>query len=185
MIMDQSIQISQRNFDRLVALRNGFESADETIGRVIDSFEYCLKHHAGPKNEDSGKSLDAITIDVDNPGDLRFTRIMEGKFGNDAVSNWNKLVYLAHKHALRYYKNFETLKMETLSNIRKGSYTKDGYKYYADIDISIQGDDTKDAWRKSLALARKIKVPIEIHLEWRNKPDAAHPGEKGILSWHP
>lgn len=123
-------------------------------------------------------------LKIDDPGDLTHTKILEGWVDNDNVRSWNHLVYAVHKYALKYYGSFEALKKETHSNILKGSLTERGYRYYPNIGISIQGEDSYDSWEKALYLARKIKVSrIEVVFEWRNKKGALHPGQKGRLAW--
>lgn len=125
-----------------------------------------------------------ITLDPDNPGDLTHTKILEGWLGDDDIRSWNDIVYAVHKYALKYYGSFEALKKETHSNIFKGSLTERGYRFYPDIGISIQGEDSNDSWEKALYLARKIKVSrIEVVFEWRSKKGATHPGQKGKLFW--
>lgn len=125
-------------------------------------------------------------LKIDYPDDLTHTKILEGWVGDDNAWSWNDLVYAVHKYALKYYGSFEALKKETHSNISKGPLTERGYRYYPDIGISIQGEDSNDSWEKALYLARKIKVSrIEVAFEWRNKKGAVHPGQKGRLFWRP
>jgi hypothetical protein len=52
-----------------------------------------------------------------------------------------------------------------------------------DINISIQNVDADLAWRYTFALAQKLQVQVAVEFEWRLKPGAAQPGERGALSW--
>jgi hypothetical protein len=81
--------------------------------------------------------------------------------------------------------DYEALRRMTTANIIQGERSDTGFEYIPDIDISIQGVDSNNAWRLSKEIAQKINVALEVHFIWRNKKGAAHPGENGYLKWSP
>jgi hypothetical protein len=76
---------------------------------------------------------------VDNPGDLTHTKLLKGRINETAIKNGAQLLYYAHRLAFNHLGNFEALQDATLSNIANGKFEENGYKYYEDTDISIQG----------------------------------------------
>jgi len=82
-------------------------------------------------------------------------------------------------------RSFDELRKVTRAQIRKGSYSNEGYKFVPEIGISIQGVDADHAWEYSLRLAIHVKVPVKAEIEWRNNDKAAHPGERGVMVWTP
>ena len=186
--MSQVIRISESIYGRLESLARGFDTPGNVIERLLEFYE---KHHSSaPSPVKSPPRIvtpqDPVkTLNPDNPGNLRYARILEGWFGNERVKNWMQLVYVAHKYASGYYRNFEALRKATQSNIVKGSLSESGYHEYPDIGISIQGENSNNSWRNALHLAREINSHIEIFLQWRNNDKAAYPGQKGKLIWEP
>jgi hypothetical protein len=71
------------------------------------------------------------------------------------------------------------------ANLRSGRYEDDGYHYVDEADLSIQGVDANLACRHSFRLAKVLNVSLRITFEWREKDDAAHPGQIGIIEWNP
>ena len=185
--MSQVIRISESTFKHLESLASGFDTPGNVIDRLLNFYE---KHYtqAAPLQSVSQPTMISegpiMALDLDNPGDLSHTKILEGWFGNEKVNKWIRLVYAAHKYALGCFADFEALKRETLSNILNGSLTESGYHAYPDIGISIQGENSNNSWRSALHLAREINVSrIEVLIQWRNNEKAAYPGQKGRLFW--
>ena len=58
----------------------------------------------------------------------------------------------------------------------------EGYTYYEDLGVSIQGQDANHAWQATAALARALNVGVKVWFQWRTKPDAAQPGKWGLLT---
>jgi len=186
--MSQVIRISESIYERLESMAKGFDTPGNVIERLIEFYE---KNHTPvlspvkttPANVASQGSVK--TLNPDNPGNLLYTKVLEGRFGNERVKNWMQLVYAAHKCASGYYENFEALRKATQSNIAEGSLSVRGYHEFPDIGISIQGENSNKSWSNALHLAREINSHIEVLLQWRNNDKAAYPGQKGKLMWEP
>jgi len=123
-------------------------------------------------------------FDPKRPPSLLHTRV-RGEFAAKSFSNWNDLLRVAHIHAFKDVRSFEELHKMTRAQIRKGSYSNEGYKFVPEIGISIQGVDADHAWPYALRLAIHLKVPVKAEIEWRNNDKAAHPGERGVIVWTP
>ena len=79
----------------------------------------------------------------------------------------------------------EDLCKMTRAQIRKGSYSDEGYRFVPEIGVSIQGVDAGHAWEYALRLAIHLKIPVKAEIEWRHNEKAAHPGERGLMFWTP
>ena len=58
-------------------------------------------------------------------------------------------------------------------------------RYLPEAGMSVQSQDANRAWQHSPRLARAIGVPISVRVEWRDKEEAAHPGELAEIQWAP
>ena len=131
-------------------------------------------------SNDSFKHIEAIIKSMtlaerSNPALLngnRRQRIAKGSGTN--VQDVNKLL-----------KQFEEMRKMTRAQVRKGTYSDEGYRYVPEIGVSIQGVDAGHAWEYSLRLAIHLKVPVKAEIEWRHNDKAAHPGERGVMIWTP
>lgn len=127
-----------------------------------------------------------LCLDADSPDDLRFTRVLRAHFGDEEISppKWTQLIAVAHRLAMEGL-GFDTLNTITESNIVKGKLQDRGYRYLPEVEISLQGQSAFQSWQSALNLAKILSVSIEVLVEWHQKDEAAHPGEKGKLSWSP
>ena len=123
-------------------------------------------------------------FDVMNAPSLVHTRAW-GHFDGVEFRKWNDLVRIAHVKAFDAIGSFEGLARVTHAQIKKGAYSGEGYRPVGDRDFSIQNVDSNHAWKYSFTLARQLKVPIHVNLEWRDKDGAQFPGQKGVLAWSP
>lgn len=125
-------------------------------------------------------------LNPDTPENLTFTRIIEGHFNERSVANWNDLVDCAIRTAQRKGLSFQEVK-NIFTAMTEGTKTNQGYHPISGTEPiwSVQGMNTKNAWEKSLRLARKTRVEITVRLRWGNNPNAAHRGEEALLQWSP
>ena len=160
---------------------------------VIEKWADFYDRHNQQKPESKTASPIHVTVqtpaderrfDPQRPPSLLHTRV-SGEFGSASFSNWNDLVRIAHVHAFKQAPSFEELRKVTRAQIKKGSYSDEGYHFVPDIGISVQGVDATHAWEYALRLAIYLKVPLKAEIEWRNNDKAAYPGKRGILAWTP
>jgi uncharacterized protein (DUF2252 family) len=60
-------------------------------------------------------------------------------------------------------------------------YSNEGYKYYPELGISVQGQAAQDAWKETERIAAKWAIPVEVEFQWRQHAKAQHPGRSGFL----
>jgi hypothetical protein len=124
---------------------------------------------------------------ADTPPDLRHTRVLRARFGNQTAAGWNAIVHAAHIEACANLGSAHAVKKITKSNLIVGKASseekKRGYRYVADIDASIQNVSAEQAWLNALDLAKRLKEEVVVEFEWMDKADSAYPGKTGRLHW--
>lgn len=184
--MSHVIRVSETTYRRLEQHVTGFgDNPDTVIERLLDYYEDdCDKENRNQRRESGGQN-GPLELNPDDPGDLTHTKVLEGYFGDEGVSNWKELMHTAHSIAYGTLGSFNDLREITDANIEKGEHTESGFAPVLGAPISIQGANANTSWQNAFRLAKELKVPIEMRFRWRNKKKALHPGEKGKLSWTP
>jgi hypothetical protein len=136
----------------------------------------------GPKTP---SAPNALQLDPKNPGDLRFTRIIQGRIGIEEASGWNDLVKAGVRIAQSKGFSFQELQQKLTINMKPEPFNQDGYRWDPQLKVSIQGFDAKKASENLYRLAKLMNEELNIRLYWREEPDAAHPGEEGVIYWRP
>jgi hypothetical protein len=124
-------------------------------------------------------------FNVEAPPDLHHTRVLSARFDGQTASNWNDLVHVAHRQALERFGSFDELRSVSLSKIASGRRSDSGYHPVADLNLSVQNVDSNLAWRNTVNLAQRLRVPVEVEFEWRQAEGAANPGRRGSMAWAP
>lgn len=186
MPMSRVIRVSETTYRRLEQHVTGFgDNPDTVIERLLDYYEDDSdKENGNQRREGSGQNA-PLELEPDHPGDLTHTKVLEGYFGEERVSNWKELMHTAHSIAYGTLGSFNKLREVTEANIEKGEHTESGFDPVLGAPISIQGANANNSWQNAFRLAKELKVPIEMTFRWRNKKKALHPGKKGKLSWAP
>ena len=182
--MSPVVRIPETSYKRLESHAIGFDTPSNVIDRLLDFFEENSSSKVAKPPVVTYPPGSMLTLDPDNPGDLTHTKIIKAQFGNEAVKNWMQLIYAAHKYGFAYFADIEALQEASYSNIKKGSYSENGYHACPDLKFSIQGENANNSWRNALHLAREMNISqIEVVVQWRSNKKSAHPGQKGKLYW--
>ena len=136
----------------------------------------------GPKPP---RPIDSSISDPHHPPDLRFTSIMNARFDNTPVRNWNDLVAAGVKAALNTGLALNELKERHGVPLKKGSVLENGYHPIPSTGVSLQYVDANNAWRNALSLAQILKLDLCVEFRWRENEKAAHPGQTGLMRWTP
>jgi len=186
--MKPVVRLPESTYKKLESLAKPF--VDKTPVDVIERLigEYEARHRPSSSNGHlSDNSENVRILNPEAPGNLTHAKVLHARIGDTDINrpNWIKLVNVTHELAMQRGYTVESLARITLSHIREGEYTGDGFKYLPEANISVQGMQADKAWRDILHLAKYLGVAIDVMFEWRNKEGAAHPGEKGRVSWAP
>lgn len=114
---------------------------------------------------------------------LSFTRILSATIDGQIIEriNWTSLLLNMVKKIKDREIIGEDLARELQVPAKSAAYNREGYKYYPELGISIQGQSAPDAWREISRLADKYGIPIEVEFQWRENEKALHPGRVGTI----
>jgi len=186
--MSPTITLSDETFSKLQALARPFVDTPESVISTLAEAELERRGEAsngGSRSNTRGKQI--LQLSPDSHEDLTHTRLLSATVDGRPIHRpkWNGV--LDHLHILGRQRlgSFEALRRTSGANIRDGRYEESGYRYLPEADLSIQGVDANLAWDHSLGVARALKIPIQLRVEWRTKDGAAHPGEEATVEWVP
>ena len=116
------------------------------------------------------------------PG-LSFTRILSASVddGKPEKINWAGLLMKVIGAVKAKGLSGEKLVTELQIAARAAEYTMDGYKFYPELGISVQGQSAMDAWKEVNRLAQKFRIPVEVRFQWRDNDKAQYPGKIGVI----
>ena len=138
---------------------------------------------AASKNGDHEK---VRQFDPATPPDLTHTKVLSiefcGRLFDRSQTNWNGLLNAAIREAKGRAKTAKDLKSLISIPFVDGQKTDEGYRYLADIGISVQGQDANGAWRAVYHIAQQIGERVLATFVWREKEGAAFPGVTGRFS---
>ncbi len=187
--MSDPFQVSAATIDRLQKHAKPFvDTVDSVINRILDHYE----SNSGQRSNDDGE-ISAIgsirDFDPASPPDLTHTKMLSVMFNGHGFprsdTTWNALLNEAICLAKKNAKSDDQLKRLILVNYVKGKKEDEGYRYLADVDLSVQGQDANAAWKATYHIARQLQIKFEAIFTWRAKDGAAHPGVTGRLKPKP
>jgi hypothetical protein len=186
--MSPIITLSDETFSMLQALAQPFVDTPESVISVLAKAELERMGRTGSDGS-CGRTgqKQVLRLSPDSHADLTHTRLLSATVDGRPIHRpkWNGLLDHLHILARQRLGSFDTLRRASGANIREGRYEEDGYRYLPEADLSIQGVDANLACDHSLTLARALKTPIQLRVEWRKKEGAAHPGEEATIEWVP
>jgi hypothetical protein len=156
---------------------------------LVDDIESVIRKLAefyeqnGPKTSKSGGRVAVASgFDPASPPDLKHAKLISAELnGVEVQPRWNTLLIEAVRLAELKAKSEEELRQLIVVPFRRGKKEDEGYKHLLDIDLSVQGQDAVSAWRAAYHIAKRLGVSIKAEFVWRHKPDAAFPGQSGVM----
>ena len=181
------IRISDATFDKLKLIAEPFvDTPDAVINRCLD---YVLESRGipNPDSQRNGNGADYKELDPVDPGELKHTSVRQVVINDVELPrpSWNQMLRQLHVLALENLGSVAEVMRASGANIREGRYEEEGFHYIPEADLSIQGQDSNQAWANGLRMAKRLSVPLEVAFRWHQKDGAAHPGELGRISWAP
>lgn len=177
---DQGLEVSQ---EEAISFISEFQERRPVISTTSSMPAKTTSITKSPARSPLGSGI--RQIDPRAPGDLRFTKITEGKFGFEPAKTWNALVKAGLKLALARGLTILELQRKLSINLKADKASKDGYAWDNDLRLSIQGFDTKKGVDNLHRLAVLLNEELYVRFFWRENDGAAHPGDEGIIHWKP
>ncbi len=180
------IRISDATFVDLKSISTwlGTDTPSKTIESLVrekmDALD--LERDLDEEETEIVASEGEATVFERTPG-LTFTRILSAKLDGESLSKpkWAGLLIDMAKHVKAKGFVAERLATELQIPTKSDAYEEEGYRFYPELGISIQGQSAQDAWREISRLADKHRIPVEVEFQWRENEKAQHPGVVGII----
>lgn len=160
------------------------DSADSVISRI---FDFYATHNAanglGVSQSQSTKPS-IVTLAVGSR-ELTHTRLLTATV--DGVQlyrpDWNSLARDLHVMAKKRLGSFDVVRAATSANLRQDRFEENGFRYLPEAEFSIQGCDANNSCECAFRLAKAMRISLRVTFEWRERNDAAYPGQTGVIEW--
>lgn len=169
---------------KLIATWLGTDTPAQTFAALVREKMDALGLERDVEDEAAGPAVetDGDLIFDKAPG-LTFTRILSARINHDKAAkvNWAGLLVSVIGAVKAKGLSGEKLVTELQVPGKAAAYTDEGYKFYAELGISVQGQSAQDAWKEVSRLANKFGIPVEVRFQWRDNPKAQHPGKIAVI----
>ncbi len=183
--MSPSIEISPQTFARLQAHAIPLvDNIESVINRFIDHYEAKSGTPIVDANS-NGEQSNARQFSPLTPPDLTHTKVLAVEFNGkplDGRTNWGSLLIAAIREAKAKTKSINEFKKLIVVNYVDRQKEDEGYKFYSDIGISVQGQDANYSWKGACHIAQQLGCSLHVTFVWREKEGAASPGVTGQFS---
>ena len=158
--------------DRLV--REGMEKYDLEVERPNDTPSYLAPAEGGHN---------IPHLFTETPG-LTHTKCIDARVDGMQLANpkWSSILIAAIAAVKSRGHTGRDLASALQINASPSRLESNGYKFYPNIGISVQGQSAPDAWREAARLAEKFDFDISVEFVWREKEGAAFPGQVGKMT---
>ena|ERR1700722_8932722 len=178
------IRLSDATFVELKAISTwlGTGTPSETIDKLVreKSNELGLERDA---DDEPAAAFAHEVMGFDKMPGLSFTRLVSAKIDGNPIRtvNWANLLVETIAAVKAKGLSGDKLVAELQIPARTRSFSDEGFRYYPDLGISVQGQSAQDAWKEVSRLANKWKISVEVQFQWRQNDKAQHPGRSGLL----
>lgn len=174
-------EIADSTFERLKAHAEPLvDTIDSVINRALDALEEksgTEPHGVGPNR--------VRQFNPAAPPGLAHTTVKSielcGRVLKPNETYWNTLLIAALREATSRGTATEELKQLVLGNCLVGRKEDDGYRFYKDLGLSIQGQDSNAAWRATYHVADRLGLSLKVTFAWQDNPKSAFPGSTGMF----
>lgn len=179
------VRINDATFIDLSTLKTWFgtKSPSETIDRIVRETMEQLGIERDDETEGVSVSPTTGALSFDAAPSLTFTKPTKATINGNPIKNPNWASILLAMISQIKAKGFEgeTLVRELSIPTKVTIYEEDGFRFFPELGISVQGQSAADAWKEIDRLAKKWRIPVIVEFIWRQNPKAQHPGKSGVL----
>ena len=162
----------------------GTKTPAETIDRIVKE----AMEQLGLERDDEPDEAVVTTggaMEFETAPGLAFTKPLSATIGGKAVQSprWSSiLLTMIAQVKAKGGLSGEKLALELNVPAKATKFEDEGFKFHADLGISVQGQSAADAWKEVDRLAKKWRNPVTVEFWWRQNPKAQHPGRSGMLA---
>lgn len=161
----------------------GTKTPAETIDRIVRETMDQLGLERDNEPDDAVLTNGAV-MQFENPPGLSFTKPLKATIAGKNVQSprWASIL-LTMISQVKSHTGLagDELVRELGVPARAEKFEDEGFKYYADLGISIQGQSATDAWKEVARLAKRYRIQVTVEFWWRQNPKAQYPGKTGAL----
>jgi hypothetical protein len=173
-------EISEETFQRLKDHAEPLvDTLDSVINRALDALD------AANGRRPPGATSAQRVLDPAAPPNLAHTSVRSielcGRILPPNETFWNTLLIAVLREAAKRGHSADALKGLLIANAVVGRKEDEGYRYFKDLGLSIQGQDSNAAWRATYHLAYMLDLPVKVTFSWRDTPKAAFPGTEALF----
>jgi hypothetical protein len=180
------VRVNDATFADLSTLKTWFgtKTPSDTIDRIVKEAMEHLGMERDDQPEASFIAADGVAMEFDKAPGLTFTKPLSASVNGKALHSprWSALLLMIIKQLKKKGLEGDSLVRELQVPARAARYEEEGFKYHADLGISVQGQSASDAWKEVERIAKKWNIPVNVEFWWRQNPKAQHPGRTGRLS---
>lgn len=129
-----------------------------------------------------------VVYPADAPPNLRFTKPLSITLQGDSLPKnhlyWNPLLIAAVRLAAKKIEK-QALWQAILVNKKDGKHEDNGYHYIEGADLSVQGCESKGAWKATVHVAKAAGLSVDVTFQWGDDEGAAHPGQVARMTYTP
>ena len=179
------IRVNDATFADLSAFKTWFgtKTPSDTIDRIVRE----AMDQLGIERDNEPDELVTITnegaIQFDSAPGLSFTKPLSATVGGKRVLNprWSSILIAMITQVMAKGHEGKNLVSQLQIPAKTERYEDDGFKYYPDLGISVQGQSATDAWKEIERLANAWGIHVKVEFWWRHNPKAQFPGKTGLL----
>ena len=179
------IRLNDATFADLSTLKTWFgtKTPSDTIDRIVREALDLLGMERDEEPTDLVAPSSEGAMEFTKTPGLAFTKPLSASINGRAVPSprWSSL--LLTMIAQLKAKGFVGEKLVDALQVpaKAGRYEVEGFKYHANLEISIQGQSAADAWKEIDRISKKWSIPVEIEFWWRKNAKAQFPGKTGRI----
>jgi hypothetical protein len=179
------VRINDATFSDLKSIASwyGTKTPSETLDRVVrEAMESLGMERDNEPEEKVVVAGDGAMQFQSDPG-LAFTKPLSAIVDGKSVRSprWSSILLAVISQVKAKGLAGEALVKALRIRAKTSSFEDEGFKYYPELGISIQGQSATDAWKEVDRLAKEWRIPVKVEFWWRQNPKAKFPGRTGVL----
>lgn len=179
--MPHSIELPDDLFARLQDHAVPFiDTPVSVIERALDALEAGDEDPKERQREGAARTFNPAAIP-----DLKFTSVLSAAVAGKALKKgecyWNTVMLRTIAAAAKLGNSTQDILDLLTVNSEAGKREDSGYKFVAEADLSIQGQESNAAWRQAYTVASSFGIEVQLEFAWQDHPKAAMRNQKGSL----
>ena len=179
------VRLNDATFADLSTLKTWFrtKTPSDTIDHIVREAMERLGMERGNEPADAVTTTSGGAMEFGGAPGLSFTKPLSATVNGKAVHSprWASMLLTVIAQLKAKGVEGEQLVRELQIPAKVERYEYEGFKYHAELGISIQGQSASDAWKEIDRLAKRWSIPVTIEFSWRQNPKAQYPGRTGVL----